>query len=484
MTILEERGLFWWDTGPLPDNILAPEERVAGVLKIEEDGRATLELDGWFPSQQGPAGVINQKPLPSDRRIQGRLRDSNKSVLLMKLQRDGGRFSTGGISFERFVASCCLVSNSGPLRDRALTFNQVEIPLEGLEEWLRLGGLKSSRGKRGVTVKYKRSPKKRYRLNDGTLSFDYALDGKMGGAFLGTSATMRVTASATRRFDKPQSIETIQTEHRLFEDLLLLLTGVVFALPWPEVRATKTESHSLYFWRALYDAKDEPPKYYDCVANYIQLREDLGAIWTAWKGIREELGPGVYLFLGASKRAQLYVEHRFVNLVWGLEAFHRRRQTLPKNTPIRTKIDRILGQVAKKDRRWLASRLENADEPALSERLYQTLRSVPLNLEDNRLRTFATDCARLRNDISHFGESRQARTYGEFINDTNSKAEALSTIYHMLLLQELGVNQSILKAWVYEGQKSFGIKYHFVQAGLLDEDALKPARGGSVVPNA
>jgi hypothetical protein len=482
MTILEERGLFWWDTGPLPDDILAPEARIAGVLKIEDDGRATLELDGWFQNPQGPAVVIDQKPLPSDWRIQGRLRDSNKSVLLMDLRRDGGRFSTGGLSFERFLAACSLVSNSGRLRDRTLRFNQVEIALGGLEKWLRLGGLKSSRGKQGVTVKYKRSPKRRYRLKDGSLSIDYALDGKMGGAFLGTSATMRVTASALLRYDKPQNIENVQTEHRFFEDLLLLLTGAVFALPFPEVRSTKSESHTLYFWKALYDDKKEPPKYYDCVTNYIQLRDDFGAIWMAWIGVREELGPGVYLFLGASKRAKLYVEHRFVNFVWGLEAFHRRRQNVPRETPIKKKIDRILGQVAKKDRRWLASRLENADEPALAERLYQTLRSVPLNLEDNRLRKFATDCARLRNDISHFGESRQARTYGEFITDTISKTESLSTIYHMLLLQELGVDQSILKAWVYEGRKSLEINYYFVQAGLLDEDVVKAAGGSSVVP--
>jgi hypothetical protein len=51
----------------------ARQARVAGVLKIKDDGHAILELDGWFPNERGPAAAMDQSPLPSDKRIQGPL---------------------------------------------------------------------------------------------------------------------------------------------------------------------------------------------------------------------------------------------------------------------------------------------------------------------------------------------------------------------------------------------------------------------------
>ena len=40
---------------------------------------------------------------------------------------------------------------------------------------------------------------------------------------------------------------------------------------------------------------------------------------------REEFGPGFYLYLGTRRGMALYAEHSFVNLIWGLEAFHRKK---------------------------------------------------------------------------------------------------------------------------------------------------------------
>jgi len=35
---------------------------------------------------------------------------------------------------------------------------------------------------------------------------------------------------------------------------------------------------------------------------------------------RRKHGPGFYLFLGALRSREMYVEHRFANLVWGIDA--------------------------------------------------------------------------------------------------------------------------------------------------------------------
>lgn len=46
MSILDERGLFWWHDEPLADRQFAPDSAVTGHLIIDEHGVARLELDG------------------------------------------------------------------------------------------------------------------------------------------------------------------------------------------------------------------------------------------------------------------------------------------------------------------------------------------------------------------------------------------------------------------------------------------------------
>ena len=57
----------------------------------------------------------------------------------------------------------------------------------------------------------------------------------------------------------------------------------------------------------------------------------------------------------------------------------------------------------------------------------------------------------------------------------NDKCEALSTLYHAVLLHECGIEGEILKRWIFESFLSFPIKTYFVKAGLLEPDVLRPS---------
>ena len=231
MAILEERGLFWWDIGKLNDNVIAPDPHVAGVLKIDDDGSASLELDGYLSNEHGQMGAIVQTPLPSDKRIQGVLKEPNSQVLLCNLARNGGRFGTSSISYDRFSAEFCLLSETSPLRDRKLTFSHVEISLEGLQEWLRLKAMKVSHRRRRTSVKYSRPHNVRYSLPDGSLTVEFYLDGAFSGKVFGSEATMKEAASVSLRYTRSQTLETVRTQHQLLQDLFLLLTNAPVVLP-------------------------------------------------------------------------------------------------------------------------------------------------------------------------------------------------------------------------------------------------------------
>lgn len=90
--ILEERGYFWWHNEPIPKNHFAPDSSITGTLKIDEEGRVELELDGVLSSDGNPFAALHGygEPFSSDKNIQGILKSSNKFALLIGLVKNGG----------------------------------------------------------------------------------------------------------------------------------------------------------------------------------------------------------------------------------------------------------------------------------------------------------------------------------------------------------------------------------------------------------
>jgi hypothetical protein len=298
----------------------------------------------------------------------------------------------------------------------------------------------------------------------------------LSGALRRSEFTMKETSSARLRFAQPQDIEEVKKQYCLLEDLLIILTTADYALEWPFVGLGKNRRARLYFQKHFDRSLVSGPVFRECVANFTALRDNFGQVWETWKAKREELGPGVYLYLGTRRRVQLYIENRFIMLVSGIEAFHRRRRKPSEATALQKKVERILGQItASADRKWLAKKLEHADEPSLGERIFETASKVPLGLDDTRLRKFAEACNRLRNDISHFGGLRPgpspeiAVAYDEFLKKLQESSEALAIIYQMRLLWEIGVGEERLKWWVFKGFYSFTIKTYLAKVGLIDE---------------
>lgn len=478
MAILEERGLFWWADEPVPEKQFAPDSSLMGLLVIGDNGRTRLELDGYFPSKHGPMTPMVRHGQPIAKNIQGLLKTSKKHVLLAGLTGNGGQFNTSGMSYERYIADQCLVSDGIAAMPATLAFKELIVPLAGFEEWLRLAAIKVKSSKRMVTVKYKRPKDAVYTTEDGKLSVHFESEAGSSGAVFGTALTLKETACASLAFKKPRNLKDIIAQYQLLEDLLLLLTGSDHTLDWPWVAAGKTAQCRLYFPKLASKAASPPPKAHECVTNFVQLRERLGGIWANWKKKREEFGPGFYQYLGTRRGVRLYIENRFSNLVFGLEAFHRRKYPPAVTAKLDAKIERIVGQVGlAKDRKWLAGILERFKEPSLSARLYTTMREVPLGLDDARLKNFCDACGKLRNDLSHFGGRRDdAVPYNDFILDVESKNNVLAALYQALLLYEIGVDAKIIRAWMFEGFGSFPIKVHFVQEGLLDKGVIEPKR--------
>ncbi|MFB5151636.1 HEPN domain-containing protein [Burkholderia orbicola] len=469
--ILEERGYFWWNDTPLPGNHFAPPEAITGTLSIDESGRIRLKLDNYFDNEHGPMAVLvsGGQELPPDRTIQGRLIDSNKCVLLLNLRRRGGRFSSNGVSFDGFAADYCLISRlTKPFSVKPILFDAMDVDMDGFEGWLRLGNIETKRTRSSVAAKHRLPKPCLYELGDCALSVRYDILAPFPSSHVHRSYDLRLVESAFIRvkYKQKRSLDEMLTEYRLVQDLFILLTGSNYSLSRPRLK-TKRGVFDVYFYGQRRSA--EMPEWRDCWTNFIQLRESFGRVFDAWRQKHSEFGPGFYLYLGTRRGMQLYVEHRFVNLIWGLESLHRRKEGNFAPAPkLQEKIQRILGQVAnKRDRSWLEGRLKNASEPSLQERLFEMFRALPFDFSDVNLQNFCAACAKARNDISHFGGQRHAGQYQDFVKDVAMKAEAVAYMYHALLLKEIGVDTEQTKQWLFDGPKSHEVLHAFRETGLL-----------------
>ncbi|UTD29405.1 HEPN domain-containing protein [Bradyrhizobium sp. WD16] len=471
MSVFEERGVFWWHDEAVAEGLLAPDAHVAGLLRVEENGRAVLELDGYLPNPHDPMAPMSREPVT--RCIQGLLKGSGERVLLCDLNRNGGRFSTNGISYEKFSAAHCLIGRSVFITGTAAPlFATLTIPLTGFEDWLRLGVIEVEDTPDTITLKYKARDDISYPDGDGTLTLIFDIEVDAAG-MLGTHAySLKQVVYARLNLNTPNTLNDLALQFRMFEDLLKLLTGSDYELGWPFMDLPDGSRCRWYFQRMKSKEPVEAPSHYNTVTAFPELRNAFGAIWSRWKAMRDEFGPGFYLYLGLRRGMAMYIEHRFVNLIWGLEAFHRKKGG--SSDSIAAKVSRILDKIdIAKDKRWLAKRLEHAHEPSLEQRLFEMFKALPLGLDEEKLRIFCHACAKLRNDISHFGGERHDASYSEFLNDANTKSDALSVLYHALLLHEVGIDGWILKRWAFDSFLSGPIKSHFVQAGLLDKSMLR-----------
>lgn len=465
----------------MPPNQFAPDSSIAGTLKINGDGRIDLELHGVLPNEHGAWGALanSGKPVAPERSIHGILKGSGRSVLLSGITRNGAHVSTAGISYEKFFAEHALLGR-GALKQEELPvwFRTLVIELKGFEQWLTLRGIECDRTRTTLTTRYEAPQDVTYPLEDGTLGLRY----DMSGPYLGKSRTRRlelVESASIEYIPRARlSLKEAKEQYCLLADLFIVLTGSSYRLDWPVL--TDAESDNRYqfvFMRQSSTAK--APELHECWTTFPAIKESFGEIVARWRKKREEFGPGIALYLGTQRESGLYAENRFVNLVWGIEALHRRRTPAAEvPTPLEEKIARILAQIERqKDRSWLEGKLEHAAEPSLEARIFETFSGLPLGLDADAVRKFSTVCAGRRNQISHFGGQRPTEDYREFILDLSRKSDALHYLYHAFLLQEIGVDPEIVRKFVYNGFRSFPIKFALTEVGLLPKSALEDDNG-------
>ncbi|PWJ89518.1 hypothetical protein C8D77_107162 [Mesorhizobium loti] len=465
--LVESRGFFWQSELVVPDTHFAHPTSVPGVLRVSETGRIDLELDaplGRPDPVDRVSRLFHQGPVEGS--VAGVLTGTDERVWLGGLSRNGGNTHTDGPSTEAYLASQCLISHDRFNAEKVLRFSRLDIPLDGLEDWLVLRSIKVRKTERTVSATYRSPAAQRWSLKGQTLELARWIDGPHAPKMREVAWQERASLRLLRSKRTLTAHDAIDLTSKI-QDLLILLTDSNRGVPFPILRRTrKSPPVRLYYRRAR--RGPEPVIWDQCFASFGLCREPFGAVLENWLGLYDRFGPGVHLYLGNRRGQVMYPEHRFASLVWGLEALHRTLYPAPATHPnLVAKVQRILDAIAtKKDRDWAERWLPQSDEPSLATRIAQLLATLPLEFQLGQLKTFAERCAKRRNDVSHFGGRRAPGDYDAFVDDIQLLSSALSVLYHALLLHLAGLPTSLVQRRFIDGHSSFAAVRVLEDAGL------------------
>jgi len=326
-------------------------------------------------------------------------------------------------------------------------------------------------------VNYRKKPDISYAIEGGKLIFIFDIEGK--GLFISKHSCLEMREKATLAFKAalPLTLTQLQEKFGWFDDLFTILTNSEYSLCWPIIDDVDADrKYEWYFLRPV--TEQAAPQMHELPTNFLQLQGSLGNIVSNWMKKREEFGPGYYLYLGTRRGVKTYTENLFATLVWGLEALHRRKNIYDSEAEVtKETVARILDKIEdKSDHDWLKNRLQNAYEPALWRRIFDVLHCIPIEgIDEKRLEKFCRKCAGYRNQISHFGAQRQDKDYTTFVNELRRYSDAISYLYHMLILHDIGIDAQIINSMLHSGFYSYRLRSAFVEVGLLDA-VSKPAQ--------
>ena len=484
--IIDEMGFFEWDGEDGNKSVL-------GHLTIEDSGHIFLKMHGSLGGEPVPYDYMAPTPL-ENKKIRGVLNRSAQKVLLTDLE----SYPVGITEpvLLHFPATRCFISCSFIEAD---AFNGLSLPLQGVDDWFSPGTIYAPEGSEDrMTLVIEKTPDYSWPLKNATLSLKSHIEGPFSPSKNGLGARLSACFELIREQVSPA--QDLIDWFNGFQEFISLMVNAPYYFSWPTLlweKEHKTHRARCYYPRPeLFEQKTST--FLKCLP-FGEIKDNFGRLFETWMSKKEELGPGTHLYLGTLRNPYLYLEHKFVSLVWGLEALDRRNaDCIPPAGALarKAKADKIIQETCvntqdklplkldKDERKWLKNAINNAAERTLAERLFARLSPVAFDIDPERLTTFCETCASLRNRLSHTGGASKAGEYDAFLKEVIPVQLALMKLYHLVMLEIIGVEQSLLKWSMQDSLYSFDFQYCLRRAELITREEFINRKGPAALKHA
>lgn len=447
---------------------MGTDSAMQGSLTTNEDGGSAINLDmaEWTWRRA-------DKPFPvfmTDKfDVAGFLPAQNLYVWLQDAQLRSlpGLSAGGGTKLGSYVT---LLSTS-PVSGQGISscIKRLMIPLGGLWPWLDRPMPKASLTDTHIEIQYPLDVNDEFKLRNGSVTV------RTGTSIPHDLAKRTITVQQQGwldfEFEPPLSLVEAKDIYLHIEDFFVLLTDEECGLDWPEIQLSESEGTGNICVFRRRPQKSEISAFMLWI-RYPSIREHFGELIDSWLDMRTKYGAAFHLYLGVRRGKSVYVEHRFANLVWGLEALHRKAMpdSLVLGQKTQEKIQKICEatkNVLNSDkRRDLKKALSKSSEKQLSDNLYELFSKLPLCIPGEQLKQFTKKCADRRNDISHYGGPKNESDYNGFIREIIDLMGALDQLYHASILRQIGISDDLIHHIFYKSFKSAGIRERLKLAGL------------------
>ena len=360
-------GYFWLSS--------APREKVPGTLSISDGGTIELEIVRQF-ERRTPFGGVGFGG--GGKRIVGHI-ENNKIVTLDDCfyKRIGGGIgiSKSLIHVGRVFIGVKYDEGEIPL------FNSLTCSVEGIDEWVGISGIEFDlqHEERATTISYQRPAEVELNLGNGMqLLITFSL-----GARLSRIKEARISQKTyfTLISQEARELDNFTSVVRKITNFLCFAMDQTVSLD--SMSATSDNLHQdigegktgtipidIYYPSWPY-SKDEPDTNESKLFEFKEIQNDAGRIISNWIEAYEQIAPTFNLYFLAKMGMQTYLEERFMALVQGLEAYHRRTSDEKRMDEAEFKelIDDLIDRCPQKRKEWLKGKLRYGNEVSLRHRL-------------------------------------------------------------------------------------------------------------------
>ena len=461
---IETSGFFW-----LPGDA---ENRVPGVLRISQSGRATLEVTGDEGQPLvGPLGT-------GTRELNSEGADGADTIRILGIveRRDsvtrGGSVTLdgcfrqretvdllGGLSRATFYVPLSYVGAEYGANER-ITFSKFSLSIEALDLWLATYGIevKHDRAAGTGSIHYRVLDDIPVGLPHGDrLEFSFALTAPGLSSLPMSEALVRQTSKVYVSLQTPRTLQdfvplAVKLCH--FFSLALDENLSIQAISGHQTPSGGDDPErpipiEIYGQFAPWSENAPNIHWHDVLFRYPDVSDRLDPIMACWLDNYEMYEPAIKLYFASRSDTTQYLDTKVLWLAQGLETLHRRScpDTVMLDEEFSSRKELILESCPQKWREWLSDALRHSNELSLRVRIWRLIQ--PFNRwfgNSHTRRGFVKKVVDTRNYLTHYDQSLEAEAVkGQELSDLHQKLEAL---FRLHLLKLVGLDEATIDSIV------------------------------------
>jgi len=426
---IHARGVWW-----LPS---APDNRIPGSLDFTTRDGAKLSLAGkLFPARgyHAPDFILGATLDGKLITLYGCHQTSTQELPFTEVSASDyhAAFVFEGLHFDR---------------KESLLLDAVHIHYTHLNEWLHMIGFTFGHDDpRGFTIGYKQPEGARATVNE-ELAISIGFTYSQGGSLYAIHAEQDAYVSIRAR---PAGYDYYEKYVELLQNLLSLACcapvhpRIIRLSPSATASADEPRTVAARLVSLSYQISTAPMAtgeiyFQHMLFSFDDIKDRFEQFIRNWLTKYEQLGPVFDLYFGAINNPYSYTTHKFLNIVQGLESYHRRTFSSTALPPEEfEKRRRELTEALPQYRKWIDWKLRFANEPSLEQRLKDLGDKYRLSIVPmvGAYDTYFSRVAATRNYLTHFDEeSREKAASG---GELRGMVQTLTLFLETFLLTELG----------------------------------------------